>query len=89
MIDPVLSLMLRKKLMDILVFSLIAIAVTAVLSFLDSNERRYYYFAIAIIAGGVGLTIWAYQSSRHRVGRFFRSLGSDILRLRQENGRCH
>ncbi|HRI05108.1 MAG TPA: hypothetical protein PLL77_15330 [Pyrinomonadaceae bacterium] len=40
------------------------------LAFLDRSERRSYYFSVAVIAGGLILSVWAYQNSVETANNF-------------------
>lgn len=60
------------KVDNILIFSGVSIAVTLVLGFLDSNPRRHYYFAAAVVASGVALSLWSYQKTSIKAEDFVR-----------------
>lgn len=58
--------------MTIFTYSLIAFIVVSVLAFLDSDKRRFYYFAAFVIIAGVSLSLWGFKNTSITAEDYFR-----------------
>ncbi|MBK8302393.1 MAG: hypothetical protein WBC19_12695 [Pyrinomonadaceae bacterium] len=73
--------------MTFLILFLISVSVPLVISLLDRDNRRYYYFGLTILIAGGMLGLWGYQSSSKNIGEFHRqSVDIFSVRLAESGG---